>query len=256
MNMENIKKYPEIKTAIILAGGSGRRMVSFSVLPDELKKQDFNPETMHKSMIPVGGKPLLEHTILWFKRWGIKKVVIGVGYQKGSIISYFKDGKQWDIEIIYAEHNPERGTADALKEDIEKSGINDNYFFVVNSDQLTSFPLEKLIEIYFSKKSLPIATIGLVYPTFPFGKVECNLETHKVVNFQEKPIVKIPTSAGIYLFSKEIKSYLKDDLEKYTFPNLVKKNKIKGYLYEGFWDTINTIKDWERMNNQFKTYDK
>jgi glucose-1-phosphate cytidylyltransferase len=77
-----------------------------------------------------------------------------------------------------------------------------------------------------------------------------------VVNFQEKPIVKIPTIAGIYLFSKEIKSYLKDDLEKYTFPILVEKGKIKGCLYEGFWDTINTIKDWERMNNQFKTYDK
>lgn len=256
MNMENIKKYPEIKTTVILAGGRGRRMVNFSVLPDGLKKQGFNPETMHKSMIPVGEKPLLEHTILWLKKWGIKKVVIGVGYQKESIITYFRDGKKWDLEIIYAEHNPKGGTADALKEDIEKSGIDDDYFFVVNSDQLTSFPLEELTKIYFSDKNLPIATIGLVYPTFPFGKVELNLETYKVLNFQEKPIVKIPTSAGIYLFSKEIRNYLQDDLEKYTFPILVKKNKIKGYLYKGFWDTINTIKDWERINNQFKTYDK
>jgi len=254
--MNNIKKYPEIKTAIILAGGRGRRLRSLSMLPDDLKEQNFNPEIMHKAMIPVGGKPVLEHTILWLKKWGVKKVVIGVGYQKQSIINYFNDGKKWDMEIIYAEHNPEGGTADALKQDIEKSKIDDDYFFVVNSDQLTDFPLNKLVEVCFSNENLPIASIGLVYPTFPYGKVELDDETHKVLNFEEKPIVKIPTSAGIYLFSKEIKSYLQDDLEKYTFPILVKENKIKGYLYKGPWDTINTIKDWERINNKFKIYDK
>jgi len=254
--MENIKKYPEIKTAIILAGGRGRRLRSLSMLPDDLKEQNFNPEMMHKAMIPIGGKPVLEHTILWLKKSGVRKVVIGVGYQKESIINYFGDGGKWNVEIIYAEHSSEGGTADALKQDIEKSKIDDDYFFVVNSDQLTDFPLDKLVEVCFSNENLPIASIGLVYPTFPYGKVELDDETHKVLNFKEKPIVKIPTSAGIYLFSKEIKSYLKDDLEKYTFPILVKENKIKGYLYEGPWDTINTIKDWERINNKFKTYGK
>ena len=143
--MENIEKYPEIKTAIILAGGRGRRLRSLSILPDGLKEQNFNPEMMHKAMIPVGGKPVLEHTILWLKKSGVRKVVIGVGYQKESIINHFKDGKKWNMEIIYAEHSPEGGTADALKQDIEKSEINDDYFFVVNSDQLTDFPLNKLV---------------------------------------------------------------------------------------------------------------
>lgn len=252
MNSEQNK----IKTAIILAGGKGARMKDFSSLPKELRDEGFSPEKMHKSMIPVGGKPVLEHVILWLKNCGVKKIVVGVGYQKESIVNYFGDGRKWDVEIIYAEHNPEGGTADALKEDIEKSGINDDYFFVVNSDQLTSFPLKKLIEVCFSDKNLPIAVIGLVYPTFPFGKIEWNPETHKVLNFQEKPVVKIPTSGGIYLFSKEIESYLEGDLERYAFPILVEKGKIKGYLYEGAWDTINTIKDWQRVSNQFKTYDK
>ncbi|MBU3918529.1 nucleotidyltransferase family protein [Patescibacteria group bacterium] len=247
--MENTKKYPEVKTAIILAGGRGQRMVNFSVLPTGLKEQGFDPGKMHKSMIPVRGKPVLEHNILWLKNCGVKKIVIGVGYQKESIINYFEDGEKWDVEIIYAEHNPEGGTADAVKEDIKDSGINDDYFFVVNSDQLTSFPLKKLIEVCFADKILPIAVIGLVYPTFPFGKVEWNADTHRIISFQEKPVVKIPTSGGLYLFSREIQSYLKGDLEKYTFPILVKEDRIKGCLYKGSWDTINTIKDWQRINN-------
>jgi NDP-sugar pyrophosphorylase family protein len=251
--MKNIKNFPKIETAVILAGGIGKRMIGFSALPDGLKKQGFNPERMHKSMIPVKGKPLLEHNLLWLKKWGVKEIVIGVGHLKESIIKHFRDGKKWDIKIRYAEHNPEGGTADALKEDLEKSGIKDEYFFVTNSDQLTSFSLKKLIEVCFSGKNLPIATIGLVYPTFPFGKVEWNPKTGTIIKFKEKPVIKTPTNAGIYLFSKEIKSYLRDDLEKYTFPILVKKNKIKGYLHKGFWDTINTTKDWERLNGKFRT---
>lgn len=248
--MRSIKNFPEIDTAFILAGGRGKRMINFSALPDGLNKQGFNPEKMHKSMISIRRKPLLEYNILWLKKWGIKKIVIGVGFQKESIINYFKDGKKWDVDIKYVEHNPEGGTGDALKEDIEKSKIKENYFFAMNSDQLTSFPLKKLVEVCFSGKSLPIATVGLVYPTFPFGKVEWDPKTQTIINFKEKPVIKTPTNAGIYLFSKEIKNYLKGDLEKYTFPILVKEDRIKGYLYEGFWDTINTIKDWERINNK------
>jgi len=51
--MENIKNFLKIKTVIILAGGKGKRMINFSALPNGLKKQGFNPEYMHKSMIPV-----------------------------------------------------------------------------------------------------------------------------------------------------------------------------------------------------------
>ncbi len=245
-----MRKIPKIKTAIILAGGKGSRMINFSVLPKELIQQGFDSEKMHKSMIPIKRKPLLEYIILWLKNEEIKKIVIGVGAKKESIINYFEEGKRWGVEIVYTEHNPEGGTGDALREDMEKSGIEDKYFFVVNGDQITDFPLKELIKIHFSNRNLPLATIGLIYPTFPFGKIEWELKTHQIINFQEKPIIKVPTSAGIYLFSKEIKSYLKNNLEKYAFPLLVKEHRIKGYLYEGFWDTINTIKDWERINNQ------
>jgi NDP-sugar pyrophosphorylase family protein len=247
----------KIKTAIILAGGKGTRMMGFSSLPEELRIQGFRPGKMHKSMISVGGKPLLEHTIQWLKNEGIEKIVIGVGAQKESIMNYFKNGEKWAVEIIYAEHNPEGGTGDALKEDIEKSGIDDECFFVMNGDQLTSLSLKELVKIHFSTpNSLPIATIALVYPSSPYGQVEIDSETHKIISFKEKPILKIPTNGGIYLFSKEVYSYLKGDLETHTFPILAKEGKIKGYLYEGFWETINTLKDWKRVNEKFKTYGK
>lgn len=250
----NASHFPKVETAIILAGGRGSRMINFSFLPDGLRKQGFDPEKMHKSMIPIRKKPLLEHNILWLKKQKIKRIIIGVGAQKESIIDYFKNGEKWDVEIIYTEHNPKGGTADALKEDIKKSGIDDEYFFVMNGDQLTSLSLKELVKVHFSTvNSLPIATIVIVYPTSPYGQIERDPETYKIINFKEKPILRIPTNAGIYLFTKDIYSYLEGDLETHTFPILAKKGKIKGYLYEGFWDTINTIKDWERVNDKFKS---
>jgi len=252
--MRDIKNLPEINTAFILAGGRGKRMTSPSALPEELNRQGFDPAKMHKSMIPVKGKPLLEYTVFWLKKWGVKKIILGVGYLKESIINYFQDGQKWDINIKYVKHSPDGGTGDALKEDIEKSGIEEEYFFAMNSDQLTSFPLEELIRVHFSELNgkKPLATIGIVYPVFPFGKVEWDPETQKIINFQEKPVVNVPASAGIYLLSREILPYLKGDLEKYTFPDLVREGRIKGYLYQGDWDTINTIKDWERINKKIK----
>jgi NDP-sugar pyrophosphorylase family protein len=253
MNVENQK----IKTAIILAGGRGTRMIDFSILPDGLRNQGFDPAKMHKSMIPIAKKPLLEYNILWLRKWGIKKIIIGVGHLKESIINYFKDGKKWKVKIEYAEHNPRGGTAEALKEDIEKSKIDDEYFFAMNGDQLTSLPLKKLAETHFSNpKDIPIATIALVYPSSPYGQVELDFRNHKIISFREKPRSKILTNGGIYLFSKEIYPYLKGNLETYTFPLLAKKGKIKGYIHKGFWETINTIKDWERVKEKFKTYGK
>lgn len=251
--MKKNKNFPKIDIAFILAGGRGKRMLGFSTLPQEIINQKFNPLKMHKSMIPIQGRPLLEHIILWLKKEGIKRIIIGVGHLKESIINYFKDGKKWGVKIIYTEHNPDGGTADALKEDLEKSKIKDRYFFAMNADQLTSLPLKRLVEIHFSGKIKPIATICLVYPPFPYGKVIWDSRSKKIINFEEKPIVQIPTNSGIYLFSREIKPYLKGDLERETFPVLAKKGKIKGYLYKGFWETINTVKDWERVNEKLKT---
>jgi len=91
MKRNSFSKLLKINTAVIFAGGKGTRMINFSALPKGLSKQGFNPEKMYKSMIPIKGKPVLEHNILWLKKWGINKIVLGVGYQKESIINYFEE---------------------------------------------------------------------------------------------------------------------------------------------------------------------
>ena len=53
--------------AVILAGGLGKRL-----RPLTNKKP--------KPMMPLGGKPILEHLMKWIKKNGIKEIVLCVSY--------------------------------------------------------------------------------------------------------------------------------------------------------------------------------
>ena len=62
--------------AVIIAAGEGKRLRPIT-------------STIPKPMIPVGGKPLLEHTILSLKRAGITEILIIVGYREEIIKELF-----------------------------------------------------------------------------------------------------------------------------------------------------------------------
>lgn len=57
------------------------------------------------------------------------------------------------------------------------------------------------------------------------------------------PVLLINT--GIYAFNRGILQYLpkRGNVEKTTFPKLAKMELLRGYLFTGFFTTINTAKD-------------
>lgn len=233
----------KIETAIIIAGGKGTRMRS---LGEDVPNNVLN---VHKSMIDILGKPLLERNIEWLKKNGIKNIIIGVAEKKEGIIDYFDDGKKFGVKIIYTEHDPDGGTADAFLTDIEKSGIDDKYFYALNSDQITDFNLNKLSEKHFSTNPIPLATIMLVYPTSPFGLVRIT-DDGRVVEFKEKPKLPVVSNGGIYLFDIDIKEFLSGDVERNTFVKLAQMGRLHSVIHDGFWETINTYKDFIRVKEK------
>jgi len=88
--------------AVILAAGKGTRL---------------NPITSlrPKPMIPIGGKPLLEHTILNLRDIGVQEILIIVGYKEEIIKNYFGNGlSKFNIKIDYATQLEHLGTAHAF----------------------------------------------------------------------------------------------------------------------------------------------
>src|SRR5208337_3665397 len=73
-------------------------------------------QTIPKSMVPVNGKPFLEHEIGLLKRSGIGDFVLCVGHLGEKVEDYFGSGSRWGVRVMYSYDGPKlMGPAGALK---------------------------------------------------------------------------------------------------------------------------------------------
>ena len=146
----------------------------------------------------------------------------------------------------YIKEEEPLGTGGAIK-NAEGLLKNEEGFFVLNGDILTNIDIKRIVvERGF------IGSIALVPLKSPYGIVE--IEKDEIKNFVEKPQLKdYWINAGIYYFSSKIFNYLpeKGDIEKSVFPELIKKEKLKGTKFENvIWKSIDTHKDIEEAEKE------
>jgi len=74
--------------AVVMAGGLGTRL---------------RPLTEHtpKPMLPIGGRPLMEHIIDQLRQAGIHRVNVTTHYQQDKIAAHFGDGADFGVDIEY-----------------------------------------------------------------------------------------------------------------------------------------------------------
>ena len=214
---------------VIIAGGKGTRLGNISV---------------PKPMVKVVGKPLLEYQIELAKRYGLKDILILVGYKSEQIIDYFGNGSKWGVNISYSIEEKPLGTAGSLKS-VEQI-LNDR-FLVFYGDTMMDINLLKLVEFDGSHSSL--GTL-LCHPNdHPHDSdiVEIDEDSNEVILFHSKPhneSLYKPNlvNAALYILSKDILSYIepdkKCDFGKDIFPKaLAAGNKLIAY------NTAEYIKD-------------
>lgn len=176
---------------VILTAGEGTRMRPLTL-------------TRPKTMIPVGGKPILQYNVEALKEAGVRNITMVVGYHEEAIKDHFKDGKQFGINISYVTQNERLGTAHAIGtvENTVKGA-----FIILNGDIIVSPQLiNELISKHQSTTACSILTLTEVDDPSSFGVVE--LEGDNVRDIVEKPDPgKAPSNlinAGIYLFDDNI----------------------------------------------------
>ncbi|MDD5629710.1 MAG: nucleotidyltransferase family protein [Elusimicrobia bacterium] len=94
-------------TAVIVAGGRGERMRPLT-------------DRVPKPMLPVAGRPLLEHQLDWLKRGGVARAVMCLGYRARFVQSHFEDGRRWGVELDYCVEDSPRGTAGCVRDAWDK----------------------------------------------------------------------------------------------------------------------------------------
>ncbi len=92
--------------------------------------------TRPKVMLPVAGRPILEHLLLEARRAGCTDFIFIVGYCDEKVRSHFGDGSAWGVDIAYSNQRHQTGTADALK--MVEGMVAEERFLVMNGDVLVS----------------------------------------------------------------------------------------------------------------------
>jgi len=117
-----------MKQAVILAGGRGTRLQA--LLGD-----------LPKPMVPIGGKPLLEHLLDLCRRHGYAEVLLLVGYRAECIQAHCGDGSRWGLRVSYEVEREPRGTAGAVLAAMPRLAER---FLVLYGDELVNVDLDRL----------------------------------------------------------------------------------------------------------------
>lgn len=245
---------------VILCGGKGTR----------LREQT---EAVPKSLVEIGGRPILWHLTKYYGAQGFNEFVLCLGYLGDKIKQFFLDYDGWrhrdfqlslgtgTAERIRALGRPERWTITFVDTglDINTGGrikrltehVQDGSFFVTYTDGLTDMNLLDLLATH--RRHGRIATLTAVNPSSNFGLVNVD-ENGLIRGFREKPRTSDWINGGFFVFEPAILDYLGDDLmlEREPFERLAADGQFAAHCHDGFWRCMDTYKDTLELDRHWR----
>jgi dTDP-glucose pyrophosphorylase len=223
--------------AVIMAGGFGTRLRPLT---------DDTP----KPMLPVGGKPLMEHTIDRLKDAGIRDIVVTTHYRGDQIEGHFGDGSRFGVNLAYVDEPKPRGTAGALS--LLPEG--QDTLLVINGDILTRMDFRAMFDHHRKHKAVMSVGVRMFSVQVPYGVLRC--EGNLVQGLDEKPNLRFLVNAGIYLVSAEARSHIPKD-QHFHMTDLMKKLIDLGLPVVSFpileyWLDIGRLDDYQKAQDDSK----
>lgn len=241
LRFEYVKNLLKKKNKVILmAGGLGSRLKELTI-------------NIPKPMLQVGDKPILETVIKQFSNYDFNDFFISVNYMPEKIMTYFGDGKTFNVNIEYLLETKRLGTAGCL------SLINETFtepFFLMNSDILTNIDFEKMLNFHLENGfEITIATIDH-NTVIPYGVLKTD-ESGQVESIKEKPIVTSKVSGGVYILNPDLIDLVpKDTFFDITslFEMLLRDNrKIGAFSINEYWIDVGSPENFHQANVDFST---
>lgn len=208
--------------AVILAGGEGTRLTNFNKLP--------------KALVPIAGKPILQHQIEFLQEYGFTEIYILVHHLSQQIINYFENGRRFGVRIHYINEKWPLGTAGAL---YPLKNLIHEPFLILYGDIMINFDISRFTK--FHKTCTGSLCTLVVHPnTHPYDSDLIEMDSNnKIITFHPKPHkdqkwYRNLVSAGVYVCSPLIFPFIKKsefaDFGKDLFPRILLKGK-KLYAY-------------------------
>ena len=207
---------------VILAGGKGTRM------GDAVRM-------VPKPMLPLAGRPLLEHQVELARRYGVAQIHVLTGHLGEAIEQYFGDGSRWGVRIAYHHEQQPLGTAGALK---ELEGQLESDFLVFYGDIVMDVDLEALVAFHRHRRAQATLTVHPNAHPFDSDLVDTAADS-RVAAFHPKPHApgcdrRNLVNAALYVLSPEVMADVPRerfaDLGRDVLPGLVASGqRVFGY---------------------------
>ena len=223
-----------------MAGGEGTRLRPLT-------------SNQPKPMVPIVGKPCMEHILDLLREHGFDDVIVTLAFMPQAIRGYFGDGEAYGVSIRYSVEESPAGTAGSVK--LAEEAL-DETFLVISGDALCDIDLGALVR--FHKEKGAMVTIGLKSVPNPleFGIVVTD-EEGRIERFLEKPswgqVFTDTINTGIYVLEPEVLRHVPTDtphdFSKELFPLLLEMGRpLYGYVCEGYWQDIGNLDQYRQAN--------
>ena len=246
---------------VILCGGQGTRL---------REETEYKP----KPMVEIGKKPIIWHIMKLYSYYQLYDFILCLGYKGDVIRKYFynyeiihsdfcihlgskqhkiyssdSDEANWNITLANTGYNAMTG---ARIKNVEKY-IEGDFFLATYGDAVADIDINELVN--FHKKTGKLATLTGIQPRSKYGIID--IEGDLVTKFNEKPVMQGYVNGGFFVFEKEIFNYLNQDesctIEGEPMERLAKDKQLAIYRHNGFWECMDTYRDYEHLNYLYKS---
>ena len=227
--------------AIILAGGMGTRLRD--VIADA-----------PKSMAPINGRPFLEYQLDLLDRWGLKRVILSVGYQKELIRLHF--GEEYkSLELVYAEEEEPLGTGGAILNALQS--VQGYSVFIFNGDTYFDVNLQRLDDFRRIKECDLCLAMRFEIDPARFGLLEFD-NNNRITRFYEKS--EGPDegyiNGGVYIVRRDYLLHFglpeKFSFEKDFLQEYYQTEEFYGMRCFSYFRDIGIPEDYQKANDEFK----
>lgn len=223
--------------ALILVGGYGTRL-----RPLTLSKP--------KPLVEFCNKPMVMHQIEALVQAGVKHIILAVSYRAEMLEKEMKQQQdRLGITITISQEKEPLGTAGPLALARDHLTVDDEPFFVLNSDVLCDFPFKQMAEFHKNHGKEGTIVVTKVEEPSKYGVVVYDVKTGRIDKFVEKPQVYVSNkiNAGLYIFSPKILDRIElrpTSIEKEIFPKMAQDDNLFAFDLSGFWMDVGQPKDF------------
>jgi len=226
-------------SAVIMAGGAGKRLRPLT-------------DNVPKPMLPVGDRPILEHTIEKLRGAGIERVNVATHYLAEQITSHFGDGGKFGVRLEYVAEDRPLGTAGALRLITPPPSET---LLVINGDVLTRVDFQRVLDFHREQQAEATICVRKYELEVPYGVVAC--AGPKVTTIREKPVQQFLVNAGIYLLEPSALAFIPAN-QPFDMTDLIQRmldadRRVVSFPVLEYWIDVGRLSDYERAQEDAAT---